>query len=152
MKYLIISLTSLFLLSFSFLRSDRNDTQNIISQKIKTLIADDFPIPNSFLDADSNDIYSIHELEYKGLTSLEKKWFTNTEKSETIIMELYTDKHRLRTHYFGNEDIPLDLINEMRFDINNGNQPAANSFKQKYFKYFIDLSDVIKPKYFKRRV
>ena len=149
MKYLVISIISILCFSCKNVELEKKETQGIKIKQHKKLIADDFPIPNDFLASAPDDIGSIHEIEYKGLVSHERKWFTQPDKSETIAMELYTDKHRLRTHYFSNDDIPVDLINEMILHRSEDGEIASNSFKQEYFKDFISIAEIIDQKYFK---
>lgn len=149
MKYLSFSIIVICYFSCKNFEYEKTEKQGVILKQYKKLIADDFSIPNDFLEAAPDDKISEHKLEYKELISMERKWFTNSEQSQTIAIELYTDKHRLRTHYFDNKDVPLDLINEMTFLSKENGEFASNLLKQKYFKGFIGLADVIEPNYFK---
>jgi len=54
------------------------------------------------------------------LESFGKVWFTNDTLNQTLVFELYTDYHRLKTFHFDNKKVPGELINRMELHNSEG--------------------------------
>lgn len=118
---------------------DKNSQENLSFQE-GTFIVDDYPITNQMLEENTNKIDN-------GTIRSHADWFANLNNNETIVLELYTDYHRLLICHFNNKSIPHQIIGRMelltkRFDL------ASQEQRQKNFPELIPKAKVIPSKYF----
>lgn len=107
---------------------------------------DDYGVTNEMLDEKTSN-NSSYRKQSGPIHSSDKVWFTNDDLDQTLVFELYTDKHRLTTFHFQNRDIPAALIDEMELHDENG-ELAGLQLKQKHFEGFIQSSKKISSQYF----
>ena len=118
-----------------------------ISDTIKKLIVDDYPVTNEMFSKQSVDNYSTYR-KISGLTqSLDKAWFSNDTLNQILVFELYTDYHRLATYHFYNRDIPKDLIKQLELHTKDG-EIAPEKQKLKDFQGFLNQATKINSIYF----
>jgi len=132
-----------------------NKTAVLISDTIKKMEVDDYPVTNDML-ADKSSNNSSYKKKSGEIFSLDKVWFSNDTLNQTLVFELYTDYHRLYIYHLYNNDIPNDLINHMELDVSKSkfdNIFDSATFKQKraYFSGFVNTAIKINQRYFKTR-
>lgn len=127
------------------LKSEQNSTV-VISDTIKKIIVDDYPITNAMLlrQSEHNPYF---EIKSGKSISHDKAWFGNDTIMQTLVFELYTDYHRLVTYHFLNNDIPTDLINRMELHIEGG-ELASDKQKLKEFGGFLKQTTKINSPFF----
>jgi hypothetical protein len=106
---------------------------NVSSDSLRLFTVDDYPIKDEMFNGN---------YEYKksgGVISSDKVWFKNESLNQTIVIELYTDYHRLVTFHFNNEILPQEIIRRMQLHIEGG-ELASNEQKYKYFDGLIKQS------------
>ncbi len=81
------------------------------------------------------------------LFSFDKVWFKNDSIKQAIVIDLYTDFHRLNIFNFSTDDIPTDIINSIELNTSDGNL-ATYSQKKQEFKDFLDQSLELQTNYF----
>lgn len=118
----------------------------VISDTIKRLIVDDYPVTNEML-ADKTSNNSSYKKRSGQTYSYDKAWFSNDTLKQTIVFELYTDYHRMVIYHFYNNDIPTDLINRMELYIDGG-EIASRKQKLKDFNGFLKQTTKINSSYF----
>lgn len=118
----------------------------IISDTVKWIVVDDYPISNAML-SDKTSNYSSYNKQSGQTYSYEKAWFSNDSLKQTLVFELYTDYHRMVTYHFYSNDIPTDLIKEMELHIDGG-ELASDQQKLKDFDGFLKQTTKINSKYF----
>lgn len=106
---------------------------------------DDYPVTDQMLD-DKTSNNSSYDKQSGDIHSYDKAWFTNDSLNQTLVFEMYTDKHRLVTFHFYNNDIPDALIDQIELHING--DVATLAQKKKNFKGFINSATKIDKKYF----
>ncbi|MEO6669008.1 MAG: hypothetical protein ABIN36_06005 [Ferruginibacter sp.] len=113
-----------------------------IYDSIKRFTVDDYPITNEMLaDKESNN--SSYKKQSGQTYSYDKAWFTNDSIKQTIMIELYTDYHRMLTYHFYNDDIPSGLIASMELHTKEGDT-ASRKQKEKDFAGFLKKAIEIK--------
>ncbi|MBB4806748.1 hypothetical protein HNP38_002044 [Chryseobacterium defluvii] len=116
----------------------------IIPDSIEKLIVDDYPVTNEMFINKGNDLSYTRK---SGQTfSHDKVWFSNDILRQTIVVELYTDYHRLHTFHFYNNAVPNDLISKMWLSAYG--EPASEKQKQKDFNGFLKQAAKISSSYF----
>jgi len=117
-----------------------------ISDTIKRIVVDDFPVMNEmFANKTSNN--SSFKKQSGQTFSYDKVWFSNDTLKQTLVFELYTDDHRLVTYHFYNTNIPTDLINRMELHM-DGEELASDKQKLKDFSGFLKQTTKINSTYF----
>ena len=99
----------------------------------RLFVVDDYPVKNEKFDENYGTTKSGE------LVSFDRVWFSNRELNQSLVIELYTDYHRLVISHFDNENIPKEMINRMGFNLENG-EIASFDQKIKDFNGFIPLS------------
>jgi hypothetical protein len=136
------------------LRSPRNDSsrlskpssESLNTDSIKRIIVDDYPVTDEMLDDKKTDNSSY--LRKSGeVQSREKFWFTNNTLGQTLVFELYTDKHRLLTYHFLNNKIPNELIDILELHTTEGDI-APFTIKKKSLPGFIKTAININTSFF----
>jgi len=123
----------------------QTETVASIADTVKRFSVDDYPVTDDMLD-DKTSNNSSYPKQSGGIHSFDKAWFTNDTFQETAVFEMYTDKHRLVTFHFYNDDIPDALIHRMELHVNG--ELASFEQKKKNFKGFMNLATKIDSKYF----
>ena len=118
----------------------------VISDTVKRLVVDDYPITNAML-ANKVSNNSSYKKQSGQIYSFDKAWFTNDTLNQTIVFELYTDYHRMVTYHFYNNDVSIDLIDRMELHENNG-ELATLKQKLKDFYGFLNQATKIASRYF----
>lgn len=122
-------------------QSDKRAGKNI-SDTIIRFSVDDYPITSEMFADHKVDNSSIYK-KASGLTqSLDKLWFSNDSLKQTIVIELYTDNHRLAIYHFYNKGFPNDLIKQIELHTQGG-EAATEKQKQKDFQGFLFQSKKI---------
>jgi len=121
-------------------------TSNLNTDTIKRFVVDDFPVTDEMLE-DKTSNNSSFPKKSGNIQSLDKAWFSNDTLKQTLVFELYTDKHRMVTFHFYNNDIPKDLINRMELNTDNGDVASLQE-KEKSFKGFVNSTTKISQQYF----
>jgi hypothetical protein len=122
------------------------DTTAPIADTIKRFTVDDYPVTDEMLDdTTSND--ASHPRQSGYIHSSDQVWFTNNTLNQSLVFELYTDKHRSATFHFYNKDLPKSLIERIELYTEDGDL-ASLSQKEKSFTGFINSATVIDKKYF----
>jgi hypothetical protein len=116
---------------------------NISSDTIKRFIVDDYPITDSVFGNDQNG----RKIKVGSVRSLDKCWFSNDSLKQTIIIELYTDHHRMLTYHFYNDHIPPALIQLIGITKENGDT-ATYAQKLYSFSGFVSKAKKINSYYF----
>ena len=103
------------------------------TNSIQAFNVDDYPINNEMLKGN-------HGLKKSGvINSFDKVWFTNQDKNEVLVFELYTDYHRLITYHFDNNNVPEIIVKRMELHVEGG-ELATLVQKTKHFKGLIEQS------------
>ncbi|MGK2860357.1 MAG: hypothetical protein ACSLE0_00355 [Chitinophagaceae bacterium] len=118
----------------------------ILKDTIKRFSVDDYPLTDEMLNDTTSDDSSFPK-KSGDIHSFDKAWFTNEALNQTLVFELYTDKHRLVTFHFINDDIPITLIDRMELHTAEG-KIVSLSQKEKNFRAFIKSAIPINRKYF----
>ena len=113
----------------------KQKTPVVISDTIKRLVVDDYPVTNEML-ADKTSNNSSYKKQSGQIFSYDKAWFSNDTLKQTLVFELYTDYHRIVTYHFYSNNIPTDLINRMELHIDGG-ELASEKQKLKDFSGFL---------------
>lgn len=114
---------------------------------IERFVVDDYPVTDDMINQQSVD-GSFSFLKTSGLTkSYDKAWFTNENRQQTLIFEIYTDGHRLVTFHFYTHNILPDIIKAIELH-NNQNGLATYAQKLKDFKGFLNQAVKIDTQYF----
>ena len=121
------------------------DTTHRITGTVNSFSVDDYPITDEILDDKTSD-NSSYEKVSGDVHSYDKAWFTNDVLKQTLVFELYTDKHRLITFHCNNNDIPDAVIDQMELHVNG--HLATFAQKKKSFNGFINAATKIDKKYF----
>jgi hypothetical protein len=121
-------------------------TTAVISDTIKRLVVDDYPLTNEML-ADKSSNNSSYKKQSGQTYSYDKAWFSNDTLKQTLVFQLYTDYHRVETYHFYSNDIPSDLINRMDLHIDGG-ELASEKQKFKEFSGFLKQTNKINSTYF----
>lgn len=100
---------------------------------------DDYPVTDSMF-------YNDGAIEEGGVYSY-SNWFTNDSIKQTLVFELYTDKHRIYTYHFMNNNFPNYLIKNLPFQFSE-NQTFNQEKLQYTFPKFIERSKRISQFYF----
>ena len=125
---------------------EKSVTHNI-SDTIKRLVVDDYPVTNEMFAQQRVDNSSTFR-KVSGLTeSLDKVWFGNDTLKQTLVFELYTDYHRLATFNFYNNSFPPDLIKQIELNTQDG-EVVSEKQKQKDFQGFLNQTVKINSTYF----
>lgn len=122
------------------LRSDctiliESDTTTITSDTILTFIADDYPVTDEMLE------------EYTALQRSDIVWFRNRGLNESLVFELYTDRHRFVTYHFFTDDIPDAVIDRMQL-FYNLEEGVSRESKRKYLTSQANAANEIDIPYF----
>ena len=117
-----------------------------ISDTIKKIVVDDYPVTNTML-ADKTSNNSSYKKQSGQTYSYDKAWFSNDTLKQTLVFELYTDYHRMVTYHFYNNDIPKDLIIRMELHIDGG-ELASEKQKLNDFSGFLKQTTKINSTYF----
>ncbi|NJM78539.1 MAG: hypothetical protein HC854_00900 [Flavobacterium sp.] len=74
---------------------------------LNTIVVDEFPI--------SDEILKKYDFSSKigKLSSQDQVWFKNTNSNQVLIIELYTDYHRINTLLFYNYNIPNEVLHKI---------------------------------------
>jgi len=120
----------------------------VFSQQAKTIDTDGYSITNEMISEYFNDP---NEIKAGGFRSLEKIWFTNTQRTETIIIYPCTDYFRCYCWHFYNNEIPKPIFETLRlyskkdkdWDIASAGETEEN------IDAFIKQAIVIDSQYFK---
>lgn len=126
-----------------------NDTLNKTpkySDSIGRFEVDNYPVPDEMLNC--IDSSSICEIKYKELISVDKIWFTNDTLNQTLVFEMYTDKHRLAIFHFYNASVPAELIKRMELSTLD-REMATDKQKLENFMGFLSSRRKINSNYFK---
>ncbi len=111
-----------------------------------TFSVDDFPVDNEMISHQNDP--DVHLEKTSGETySFDKAWFGNTELKQNLVLEMYTDNHRLVIFHFYTDDIPPDLLHRMELHTKSG---EVASLKQKVedIDGLLQQSEEIDAKYF----
>lgn len=83
-------------------------------ENLNTFIVDDFPI--------SDEIIKKYELNSKvgNLSAHDQVWFKNTNSNQVLIIELYTDYHKINSLLFYNYNIPNEVLNRINLTSTTG--------------------------------
>ena len=119
------------------------ENKTIVSDTIKRFVVDDYPITDNMFGRDING----REINSGKLRSLDKVWFSNDTLRQILIIELYTDNHRMLTYHFYNNNIPTELIKRIEFNVEGGDT-ASNAQKLKDFSGFLSKTQKINSNYF----
>lgn len=119
-------------------------TNNI--DTIPRFTVDDYPVANQMLDDTASD-YSSYPKQSGAIHSSDKAWFKNNALNQTLVFEMYTDKHRLVTFHFYINDIPNAIIERMELHNSDGELATLEQKKQS-FKGFVNTATKIDSKYF----
>ena len=140
---LVFGVTCLGMYSFGTNTCSGN---GILSDTIKRIQPDDYPITDRMLGSDKNQ--NGREIKAGKLRSLDKVWFRNDSLGQTIVIELETDLFRGGFYHFLNNDIPRALINDMELNTPDGDT-ADITLKVKNFHTLIKSGRPLADKYFK---
>lgn len=156
-------LPAVILLLFSCIQSEKNPkkapeinpdsfNEKKIIDTIKTFVVDDFPISDEMISHQNNLDLQLKKRSGKTY-SFDKAWFGNKKLKQNLVVEMYTDFHRLVIFQCYTEDIPPDLLDRMELHTKDG-EIASNKQKLKDIKGFLVHSEEIDPKYFtsKKRI
>jgi hypothetical protein len=124
----------------------KQKTPDVISDTIKRLVVDDYPVTNEMIVGKTSN-NSSYKRQSGQIFSYNKAWFSNDTLKQTLVFELYTDYHRMVTYHFYSNDIPTDLINRMELHIDGG-ELASEKEKLKNFKGFLKQTIKINSSYF----
>ncbi len=108
-------------------------SKSAISDTIKRFTVDDYPVTNAML-ADKKNPYG-------------EVWFGNDTLKQILYFELYTDYHRMVTYHFYSNDIPTELLNEIKLHVDD-EVLATEKQKLKYFTILLGQITNINSKYF----
>lgn len=130
----------------------RNKTAVLVSDTIKKLVVDDYPVSDDML-ADISSNNSSHKKKSGEIFSLDKVWLSNDTLNQILVFDLYTDYHRLNIFHFLKNDIPSDIISQMELYVSKSkfdNIFNEATFKQKknYFSGFVNSAYKINQRYF----
>lgn len=109
------------------------------------IIPDDYPVSNKML----KDFHG--EKNVDGVYSFSKAWFKNNDLKEALIIDLYTDYHRLAIYHCKTDFLLNDLIKnvELHSEVNNNSYDLADEDKKlQVFKTFFDKAQQIDKSYF----
>lgn len=116
------------------------------NDSIKTLVVDDFPISDDMISDQNNSKFQLKKS--SGETySFDKVWFGNKKLDQNLVIEMYTDFHRLVIFQFYTRDIPPDLLDRMELHTKGG-EIAPNKQKLKDIEALLVQSTEIDSKYF----
>lgn len=117
--------------------SQSDKQENIfISDTIKKIVVDNYPVENSMFIDKTNKNFS-YKKQSGSIFSHNKVWFSNDTLKQVLVFELYTDYHRLVTYHFYSEDIPADLIKTMELHLADG-KLASEQQKLNDFEGFLE--------------
>ena len=117
------------------LSASKHGSVAAIPDSIRQFKVDDYPITNEMLLKQSINNPSFKVQSGKTI-SYDKVWFNNDTLKQTLVLELYTDYHKLTTYHFHTEDIPVDLLNKMELH-SDGGELASESQKSKDLDGFV---------------
>lgn len=147
----------ILLLLFSCVKSEKNSKKELELKQssfrvendadtIKTFVVDDFSITDEMIAHQNNPDLQLKKS--SGETySFDKIWFKNENLQQNIVIELYTDNHRLLILHFYTENIPPDLLDRLELHTRDG-EIAPSKQKLKDIKGFLVHSEEIDSKYF----
>jgi hypothetical protein len=111
-------------------------------------IADDYPVTNDMLD----EFYG-HPIQCRGAASFDKAWFVNDTISQALVIELYTDYHRLQLIHFNIIQIPNIVFRSLELHSKADNQTTYVFLNEKSkpdaVRCLIKAAKRISPNYFK---
>lgn len=117
-----------------------------ITDTLKGFIVDNFPVTDTML-AHSLNTNSSRKMQSGRTISFDKVWFRNDSLHQTLVLELYTDYHRLVTYHFLSGNIPTDLVNSMELHTVDGDL-ASHKQKQHDIHGLITRATPIRSSYF----
>lgn len=113
---------------------------------LNTFSVDDFPVDNEMISHQNDP--DMHLKKISGETySFDKAWFGNTELKQNLVLEMYTDYHRLVIFHFYTDDIPNDLLHRMELHAKTG-ELATMKQKVEDIDGLLQQSEAIDAKYF----
>ena len=121
-------------------------TPGATTDSIKRFVVDDYPVTDEMLEDKTSNNASFSK-KSGDIESLDKAWFGNDILKQTLVFEMYTDKHRMVIFHFYNNDIPKGLINSMELNTGDGDSASLKQ-KEKSFKGFVHATTKISQHYF----
>jgi len=141
--FLILIASLSFSKQHSCFYSSDNSTLGDSIKSYKEFIVDDYPIPNiNLITFAPYDIVKIGNL-----FSSDRVWFKNDTIKQAIVIDLYTDLHRLNIFNFYINNIPTEIINNIELTTEDG-ELATFLQKSKEIDGFLEQSFELETIYF----
>jgi hypothetical protein len=122
------------------------NASSTVIDTIKRFTVDDYPVTNRMLE-DTTSNNSSYVKQSGVIRSLDKVWFKDSALNQTLVFEMYTDKHRLAVFHFYNNDIPNGIIDRMELHNADG-ELATLEQKKKNIKVIVKAAAEIDSEYF----
>ncbi|MEM7373120.1 MAG: hypothetical protein AAF587_31140 [Bacteroidota bacterium] len=112
-----------------------------IEKSARSLIVDDYP----FTEAELKDGYQ--PLKTNDCISYDNAWFYNDSLEQVILVNLYTDFHKMGIYHFSTQDIPPALLSQLPLHQPNG-EWASEQTKQDNLPQMIQQGQALPASFF----
>ena len=126
----------------TLIKKSKTDSEIKIPGSIKTFQVDHYPVSDQMLSQQRSDEHATFKLKSGKTIAFDKVWFSNDSTKQVLVLELYTDYHRLETFHFYSNDIPEDLIEKMTLHTDEG-ELSEEYQKRRDFNGFVHQSKKI---------
>ncbi len=110
-------------------------------------IADDYPVTNDMFRGFE------HPIQCRSAASFDKAWFVNDTISQALVIELYTDYHRLQLIHFNTRQIPNIVFRSLELHSKTDNEATYSLLDDKSkpdaVNCFLKVAKRLSPNYFK---